>query len=52
VLVLVVAALHDEDDLVDARRLEAPQVLAQLIRRADRAADPAGPAALALDAGL
>lgn len=39
VLVPVAAALLDEDDLVDASVLEAAQVLAHLLRRADAAAD-------------
>src|SRR5207245_7609977 len=42
VLVPVVAALLDEDGLVDARLLELVQGVAHLLRRADAAA-PAGP---------
>ena len=38
VLVAILPRLHHEDHLIDAGVLEAPEVLAQLIRCADRAA--------------
>ena len=40
VLVAVLARLRAEDHLVDAALLVAPQVVAHLVRRADRAAQP------------